>query len=42
MVQINHIETDDRTKRSEILDVLSSIELKKRQTDHIRNFYRPR
>ena len=29
MLQINHIETDERTKRSQILDVLSSIELKK-------------
>ena len=29
MVQIDHIETDERTKRSPILDVLSSIELKK-------------
>lgn len=29
MVQINHIETDERTKRFQILNVLSSIELKK-------------
>ena len=29
MVQINRIETDERTKRSQILKVLSSIELKK-------------
>ena len=28
MVQINHIDTDERTKRFQILDVLSSIELK--------------
>ena len=28
MVQINHVETEERTKRSQILDVLSSIELK--------------
>lgn len=30
MVQINHVETEERTKRSQILDVLSSIELKKK------------
>ena len=49
MVQMNRIETDERTKRSQILDVLSSIELKKKpsgrpykkflQTQVSKNFY---